>query len=60
MDFDTLNDERKKLARARKVTIYIDEEIFLKLKWTGKLLSYDPIKLKRIESCELDHLFEWT
>lgn len=58
-DFIALNEERKKLHCGRKVTIYIDEESFLKLKWTTKL-NCSLLELKRIESCKVDHLFYWV
>lgn len=58
-DFIALNEQRKKLCSARKVTIYIDEESFLKLKWTT-ILKCSLLELKRIESCIVDHLFYWV
>lgn len=57
-DFEALHRERKKLHRACKVTIYIEEAIFLKLKWTARL-KCSLLELRRIESCEENHLFKW-
>lgn len=51
-DFLALNEQRKKLAGARKVTIYVDEKIFLKMKWSSKL-NFSMIQLKRIRLYEI-------
>lgn len=58
-DFLTLNEERKKLVGACKVTIYIDEEIFLKLKWSSKL-NFGMVELKRLNSCKKENSWWWT
>lgn len=58
-DFLALNENRMKLHRARKVTIYVDEQSFLKLKWTSKL-KCSLIELKQIDSCKVDHEFYWS
>lgn len=57
-DFITLNNERKLLDDARKVTIYIDEKTFLKLKWTSKV-DFGFIKLMRFDSCPPEHFFDY-
>lgn len=57
-DFIALNREREQLNQARKVTIFIDEKNFLKMKWTSAL-KFSLIELKQIESVELDHLYNW-
>lgn len=57
-DFETLHKERKKLHGACKVTIYVEETVFLKLKWTARL-KCSLLELRPIESCEENHLFKW-
>lgn len=51
-----LNNERKKLRRARKISFYVNEKIFLTQKWTTTI-NFDLIELKRIQSCEREQLF---
>lgn len=58
-DIIALDEERRKLKRARKVTIFINEASFLKLKWASKL-NCSHIELKPLESCEVDHEFYWS
>lgn len=48
-DFVAMNEERKKLAQACKVTIFIDEKNFLTLKWMATM-NLSLIELKRSES----------
>ncbi|XP_055310989.1 uncharacterized protein LOC129573877 [Sitodiplosis mosellana] len=45
-----LNKERKKLEGARKVTIYVDEDVYLATKWAKAETSVDLIEIKRKES----------
>lgn len=45
IDFSALNRDRNKLPEAHKVTIYIDEKLFLRLKWTAKI-NFSFIELK--------------
>lgn len=52
-----LNEERKKLDRACKITIFIPENEFLKMKWTAKT-NFSLIEFKRFESCVKNHVFE--
>lgn len=57
--FIALNREREQLEnQTRKVTIFIDEKSFMRMKWASTL-TFSSIELKQIESCELDHLFNW-
>lgn len=58
-DFVTLNEERKKLDQARKVTIFLNERYFLKFKWTATL-NLSMIDLKRAESVVPDQSFGAT
>ena len=57
-DFLTLNEKRKQLAQAQKITIFIDEEHFLKLKFMAKI-NLSLIEVKRIESNAVDDLTNW-
>lgn len=57
-DFVALNEERKKLANAHKVTIFINEQHFLKLKFIAEM-NLSLIEVKRMESCEIDDLVNW-
>lgn len=57
-DFVALNREREQINPGCQVNIFIDEKNFLKMKWTSSL-KFSLIELKPIESCELDHLFNW-
>ena len=56
-----LNDERKKLVGACKVTIYVDEDVYLATKWTKAGSSAEFIEIKRKESHDVvrPHNF-WT
>lgn len=56
-DFVALDEERKKLDRARKVTIFIGEKYFLKWKWAEKL-NLKLIELKRYELCDSEKVFD--
>lgn len=56
-DFVALNDARKKLVRPQKVSIYVDEEFFLEMKWTANV-QFDLIELKCIDSCEKDSFYD--
>lgn len=57
IDLVTLNDQREKLIRAQKVTIYVQEDIYLSTKWAFEETNYSFIRLKREESNEWDHCF---
>lgn len=53
-----LNDARKQLFGARKVTIYVPDGLFLKLKWTAKygVTDHQFVELKRYNTVwEWDH-----
>lgn len=55
-DFVALDNERKQLVGASKITIYLDEDLFLNLKWT-KTTKFSLIELKRTESFQKDYVF---
>ncbi|XP_055305039.1 uncharacterized protein LOC129569870 [Sitodiplosis mosellana] len=57
LDLAAWNKEREKLAGARKVTIYVDEDIYLATKWATNETDYDLIELKRGNSYDWDDDF---
>lgn len=53
-DLTMINREREKLAAACKVTIYIDEEVYLGTKWVIGIINCRLIELKRVDSYDWD------
>lgn len=49
LDIFTLNEERKMLANACRVVIYVEEEIYLRMKWKSDNLSLSHIRIKRFD-----------
>lgn len=41
-----LNEERFKLERARKLTIYVEEDVYLRTKWIIRDIDLNMIRLK--------------
>lgn len=52
-----LNDEREKLVTARKITIYVNEDVYLATKWAMKQTDFSLIEIKRITSLNWKHSF---
>lgn len=54
-----LNEEREKLAGARKITIYVPDNIFLATKWTTKNgdINLNMIEMKRADSYQWDQYY---
>lgn len=52
IDLSKMNEERKKLVGACKVTLYLEEPLYLKIKMSPKNLynNYDLIEIKRSDS----------
>ena len=50
VDILAMNNDRKKLERASKVTIYFEEKDYLRLKWKYGKSNFGLIELKRKES----------
>lgn len=50
-DAFTLNKRRSMLEYARKLTIYVPEKRFIKLKWSSVTMNSDLVEIKREESC---------
>lgn len=59
-DFFALNEARENLAGACKVVIYVQDKLFMKMKWSSRV-KFSMIELKRISSCEIEHnpMEEW-
>lgn len=57
IDLLALNGEREKLPDAAKITLYVDEEIYLATKWAMKENDFGLIRLKRETSFEWYHDF---
>lgn len=58
LDLVAWNKERAKLAGAQKVTIYLDESVYLATKWATDKTESNLIELKREHSYEWDNSFE--
>lgn len=58
LDLLALNKEREKLAFAKKVLIYVREEIFLATKWAMKQTEFKLIEMKRIDSYDWNMAFQ--
>lgn len=59
IDLPALNEERIQLTDARKITLYVWEDVYLATKWTLKETNFALIRLKHIESFEWDHDFSF-
>lgn len=57
LDLTAWNKQRAKLAGARKIVIYVEEDVYLATKWTLKDVDRSLIQLKRTESHESNHDF---
>lgn len=55
INLDRLNRERAKLPNAEKITLYVDERLYLATKWTRRETDLPFIRLKRFESFEMYH-----
>lgn len=53
LNLSAMNKEREKLIDARKLRIYVREDVFLATKWTKRCVNFSLIELKRFEA------FEW-
>lgn len=56
LDVAALNEERKKLEGARKVTIYVIEDIYLRTKWSTHSINLNLVEIRRFESVDWDDL----
>lgn len=60
LDIQSMNDERDKLPEAQKVTIFVEENVYLHTKWAMKPINLRLVELKRCESFECGHHFEYS
>lgn len=60
LDLKAMNDEREKLFDAQKVTIFVEEKVYLDTKWALTDINLSLIELKRSESFEWNHHFEYS
>lgn len=56
LDFYALNKKREHLIGARKVTVYIKEDLYLAIKMMNNTISFSLIELKRFETAEWEEL----
>lgn len=52
LDLATLNKERKKLGRVRKLIIFVNEQVFVATKWVAPELNLEFVEMRRGESVE--------
>lgn len=52
IDLSAWNCQRATLARAQEVTIYVEEDVFLAIKWAKHKTDYSLIRLKRLQSVD--------
>lgn len=57
VNLKALNREREKLARARKITIYVQQDVYLATKWAFGETDFSLIQLKREETDEWEQDF---
>lgn len=53
-----LNEAREKLDFAKKITIYVKEDVYLATKWTMARTEFSLIQMRRIESYDWDMDFQ--
>ncbi|XP_055301895.1 uncharacterized protein LOC129568251 [Sitodiplosis mosellana] len=58
LDLPGLNEERGKLAFAKKIMIYVKEDIFLATKWSLKQTEFSLIEMKRTDSIDWEMAFQ--
>lgn len=55
LDLSVLNEERRKLIGAKKISIYVHDDMYLATKWT-RPIHLDLIELRRYDSLEWQEL----
>lgn len=58
LDLRGLNKEREKLTFAKKILIYVKEDIFLATKWALTQTEFNLIEMKRIDSYDWNMAFK--
>lgn len=56
LNFFALNKEREKLYGAKKIIIYVNENVCLSTKWTKTTITFSLIEIKRIEMSDWEEL----
>lgn len=56
LNFFALNKEREKLYGAKKIIIYVNENVYLSTKWTKTTITFSLIEIKRIEMSDWEEL----
>lgn len=56
VDLWALNEEREKILGAQKISIYVNEVVYLATKWTMKTIDFSLIELRRFDSYEWEKL----
>lgn len=59
LDLPAINRERMQLNNARKITIFIDEHVFLATKWATERTEFSLIEIKREYTREWDRNIEF-
>lgn len=59
LDLTLFNKEREKLPNASKISIYVEEYVYLNTKRVMGSNIFRFVEIKRIESCDLDHDFSY-
>ena len=60
LNIEELNEERSKMDNARKVTVYVQEAVYLAVKWTKNRTEWHLIEIKRGSSYDaLNHNFDY-
>lgn len=57
LDLKNINEERKKLPDAKKVTIYLEDVDYLANKWKRRLIDFDFVEIRRAEEYECSNYF---
>lgn len=57
IDLNALNEEREKFPDTQRITLYVDDAVYLKIKWTSKETNLPLVRVLRWESCIKDKQF---
>lgn len=59
LKIDEANEERSKLTNPRKVTVYVDEPVYLTVKWAKNKTNWSLIEIKRNSKFCIYNLFQY-
>lgn len=57
IDLRALNEERGKMTGARKVTVFVEEQVYLATKWALKETNFELVRLMRLGA--IDCVYPW-